>query len=443
MDRNPWRPPHGTARAPREAGEGGVKELIYVLAALVTIFLFLIQMGWVPAPPRPHLPRPSSPPPAVVRPVSALPGGGAGVEQELLDVAVGPQATVATGWTKYPESGTDPAVWVRRGEAWHDVAGTAEVFARRGGDQELKSVAASQDGFVAVGEDDGRAAVFGADRTGRHWARQPLTTAMRSDSQTQLMHGVAAHKTTLVAVGAVGSGSGQRAAAWLSAAGQPWRPAPLDQSPAELGGPSQILSDVLYTGSRFVAVGQAVAGSGSSLHEPAVWTSTDGARWTRLASQAITDPTCDGRACRTDQVMYGIVAFGNRLMAVGTAGPTATSGECGRSGAVWLSTSSSGSSWRRVALPKALQGGSIRLYAAAASTTHVIAVGDRQCEPVGATAWISARGNEWFALPVGGSARGENASMASVGLDGADLDGIIVGSDLPSTTALAWRIQPR
>jgi hypothetical protein len=428
------------ARTTGEAGEGELTKLIGLLTALIgltTAIVVAITAGWLKLPTI-SLPKPPSrtPAPAVIRPVGSLDGHNGRME-ELLDIAAGSRVSVAVGWTDVSQANRDGSVWrIRKGEdgGWTDVSSDSEALTGPK-DQELRSVAAYHNGFVAVGEEDGHAAVYVSGPTAARWSRQPLTANILRERGSQLMRGVTAHGRTLVAVGATSPSKEPRAAAWVAPDGHTWRRATLVGEDARgSAGVSQILYDVVYTKSRFVAVGRAASRSGGSLREPVIWTSRDGKAWTRIPSEAIDDPECDNEGCQNDQHMYGLVAARGYLVAVGTAGPTAKPSDCDRSGAVW--TSSDASTWKRVRLPSRMGRGGVHLYSVAATKGRVVAVGGKLCKPTAAAVWIS-KDDHWDVAPSGGSADGRNASMAAVGFVGDSGQGIIVGSDALSRKRLA------
>jgi hypothetical protein len=434
-----------------ESGETKTIALIGLLAALLTLLAAFISAGalnWLPGPwgsendvPPPQSGNAAPSPQLVIQPVAQLPGAGDGgaLGEELLDAAAGSGVSVAVGWTEHEETGRDPAVWLLRDGSWNNISGNSDAFANRPGDQELKSVAPHGDGFVAVGEDDGRAAVY-TSADGLRWSQDPLEDDDPQADKPELLRGVATNGKAVVAVGTRGPRAQQHAAIWVAPDGRTWRRATLTEaagtSSADSGG--QVLYDVVHSGLGFVAIGRSASARGHGLHEPLIRVSQDGQRWRRIPTSAIVDPDCDPSGCRTDQVIFGIAATETRLIAVGSAAPTANVDDCRRSGAVWVS--SEGTSWKRVPLPLLMRSGNTSMYGVAVSEGQVIAVGGRQCDRPAATVWTSLdEGERWSAFPSGGIAQGANASMAAVSLEGGE--GVIVGSDAPSTKALAWTVR--
>jgi hypothetical protein len=87
--------------------------------------------------------------------------------------------------------------------------------------------------------------------------------------------------STIVAVGsAEQTDSGTTTVAWWSADGIHWHAAPV--GPAATAGPGEEMAGCLRTATGFVAYGAGSAAGGAD--EPALWTSTDGARWARAGT---------------------------------------------------------------------------------------------------------------------------------------------------------------
>jgi hypothetical protein len=114
-----------------------------------------------------------------------------------------------------------------------------------------------------------------------------------------------------------------------------WQPARLPTAAAQL--PAQVFpSDAVAFHGGYVAVGYAPGSDGwGNLNDVgAIWRSTDGTAW-----QSVDDPSFAGAS------IFGVATDGQRLVAVGTLGLSAT-GEPMLEGAAWLSTD--GLSWRLV-----------------------------------------------------------------------------------------------
>jgi molecular chaperone DnaK len=167
----------------------------------------------------------------VFRPVTPPSPGTGGVS----DVAVNGSRVVAVGWTA-TGGAKHPAVWTgTTGDSWSAVNPSPDL--RPAGLTELTAVTPAGSGFLAIGVDrtvdpvDGDAAVFRSD-DGTTWRR-------------------------VAATGLDGPGP-------------------------------QDVHRVVLAGGRYVAVGSALVGAGRG---PAVWTSTDGAKWQPMPSVPAGSPT--------------------------------------------------------------------------------------------------------------------------------------------------------
>jgi molecular chaperone DnaK len=171
------------------------------------------------------------------------------------DVAVNGARVVAVGWTA-TGGAKRPAVWTgTTGDSWSAVPLSPDL--RSAGLTELTAVTAAGSGFLAIGVDrtvdpvDGDAAVFRSD-DGTTWRR-------------------------VAATGLDGPGP-------------------------------QDVHRVILAGGRYVAVGSALVGAGRG---PAVWTSTDGAKWQPMLSVPPGSPT-----------LWTVLALPDgTLLSCGAAGP--------------------------------------------------------------------------------------------------------------------------
>ena len=226
------------------------------------------------------------------------------------------------------------AIWTSEdGQAWTRVpdgrqfdAGTWTPL-RQG---ELTDVIATRDGLVAVGRsrnDGGRqAAVYRSD-DGLHWRR----SRDEASFQQGTMEGITETPDGFVAVGNMLKDTEAHASAWTSPDGLAWVRTTGDGAAFDVGGVGTLLDgrahggmiDVVWTGSRVVAIGNVCDPAGGSCRGVA-WTSGDGRSWTREADELAGNP-------------YSLTVRDGRLVAVGDDG-------AGRARS-WISDDN-GSTWR-------------------------------------------------------------------------------------------------
>jgi len=177
-------------------------------------------------------------------------------------VIVGTRATDAAAWVS-----TRDGTWERVGEA--DLTGAA-------GQAAMTSVVPLGGAWVAGGYADDPARALAAAAI---WRSDDGLVWRRVDGRVLRpgrIWGVAARGETVVAVGTAGDSTYGPAAAWRSTdAGATWRRATI------AGAGDGAMRGVAATAWGFVAVGANGADDGAS-----VWTSTDGAGWTRVAAQS-------------------------------------------------------------------------------------------------------------------------------------------------------------
>jgi len=253
-------------------------------------------------------------------------------------------------------NGTDAGVWTRaEGQDWERVPHDEAVFGGPG-KQVMNAVAAGGPGLVAVGyaeEADGElggAAVW-TSANGLIWERVPHDEVVFGGPGMREMTGVAAGGPGLVAVGIerpTGGESGEAdGAVWTSADGRNWLRVP-DDAGVFSGPGNQEPYAVAVGGVGLVAVGydDAVSSVASDQGwDAAVWVSVDGVNWERVTGN---DSVIGGVS---KQVMYGLVAGGPGLVAVGA---DESGGDF--DGAVWASID--GLTWARVPHDEAVFGGS-------------------------------------------------------------------------------------
>ena len=258
--------------------------------------------------------------------------------QWMWDVTTGPAGLVAVGFEGPPEQ-LHAAVWNSPdGEIWRRVPHDAELF-EVDGRAAMLGVTAGPDGYVAVGEigpPDIDAAVW-TSPDGTTWSRVP-------DNEVVLG----------------GGGNGVATSPYESAI--------------------QSMSAVAWTGDRFVAVGLEDDAA-------AVWISTDGTRWERVA-----DPAGVFGGGIGSTAMRAVTTGGPGLVAVGNGSAVDR-----LTVAVW--TSPDGVAWTRVEHDEAVFGGlgPPLVMSVAAGRGGVIAVGfDGEPDGVGDVAlWTSPDGLTW------------------------------------------------
>ena len=192
------------------------------------------------------------------------------------------------------------------GMSWTRVAPTGTTFG--GTDtQAMESVVAIGGGSVAVGYDysggDGDVAVW----TSPDGIRVPHDEAIFGGAGHQTMRDVTMAGLRLVAVGSDGSGGDGDAAVWTSPDGETWTRVPHDE--VIFGGAdAQSMLGVAAVGGGVVAVGFDYSGGDG---DAAVWSSPDGATWTRMPhNEAIFGSP-------TNQRMADVVVVAGWVVAVG------------------------------------------------------------------------------------------------------------------------------
>jgi hypothetical protein len=303
--------------------------------------------------------------------------------QAILDAVVLEDSVVAVG-SAAPGGTTgkvdDAAAWRSpNGQRWEVVRSPSFTGE---GDQHLDSIVEFGDVLVAGGWDGGDAAVWVSPDQGRTWSRSPSPAF--AGHGPQRIRDLATFGDDLIAIGS-SWGEDLDAAAWASTDGVRWRRMDVGDS----GGPGEqemragiefgssliavgltdefddadaaiwVLEDATWSragslaelqdevmldvaggteGLPLVAVGcvDPVArcdGSLTAEADAAVWTSTDGRLWQRVA------PEGGGLAAIGRQVMRAVAVYQGTFVAVGSV-----EGTVSRDGAVWVSTD--GTSWR-------------------------------------------------------------------------------------------------
>ena len=310
---------------------------------------------------------------------------------------------------------------------WTRLAVDEAVFGGPGG-QVVRGVARGDAGVVAVGYDDSGGELDAAvwvSPDGATWTRIPHDEEIFGGAGSQVMWAVAAGGPGLVAVGSDDSGGDQDAAVWTSSDGASWTRVAHDE--IALGGPSwQEMYAVVGTGGGLVAVGASDVAGGA---DAAVWTSTDGLTWTRVPLNL------SALGGLSDQVMTGVVATDGGLVAVGVDW---SGGD--QDAAVW--TSRDERTWTRSEHDETVLGGDDNqgMSAVVATDTEFVAVGsDGSANDADAAVWTSPDGATWTRVTpdtavFGGSSRQEMLGVAvtadglvAVGFDdaGGDADAAV------------------
>lgn len=307
---------------------------------------------------------------------------------------------------------------------WSRVPHDEAVFGGEGG-QGMSSVTVGGPGLVAVGSDEGNAAVW-TSVDGVTWSRVPHDETVFGGGDIS-MSSVTAGGPGLVAVGWDGEILADipdsDAAVWTSVDGITWSRVPHDE---EVFGGAWITS-VTVGGPGLVAVG----GTDGYFTDgdAAVWTSVDGFTWTRVPH----DETVFGG--EGSQVINGVTAWGPGFVAVGNdggIGPWDNNPE--NNAAVW--TSVDGVNWSRVPHDETVfgTGGNPVMLAVTAGGPGLVAVGaDYYPSELAETpVWTSPDGVTWTRVPDDAAVPG---ALTSVTAGGPGLVAVGLGS---SETTAVW-----
>jgi hypothetical protein len=327
--------------------------------------------------------------------------GGAG-DQAIRTLIPQEEGALAGGSDGTGEA-SDGALWRLENGTWTRLAGEA---LRAEGGQAVTALARSSSALVAVGWNEAA-----GDRDAAVWASTggPMTVvcddavcgdlAVSGPERRQEMLGVATLAGGFVAVGRDVDPVDRTfdAAAWRSDDGLVWARLALP-SEGFAGAGSQAMTDVVATGTGFVAVGR------DGL-DAAVWRSEDGTEWERVRSDALTAAGA--------QEMLAVVASDAGLIAVGY---DERGGELGRDAAVWLFDGD----WRRVSADELEAPGGQEMRAVARVGGAFVAGGfDRASGDSDAAVWTSSDAVLWrpvAADELGGA--GDQAVNALLGLPG-------------------------
>jgi hypothetical protein len=358
----------------------------------------------------PETAAPETAPETTVAPVAGITwtrlaeGAGIPVGAAITGVVVGPAGLVAVGGDL--ATGL-PAVWLSAdGFTWTPVVDPAAF----GMQADIADVATGGPGLVAVGSEPigdpaqflVRPAVW-TSTDGTVWTKIAFDDQILGGASSALMFDVASTGSGLVAVGGADTGPDRVAAVWTSADGATWtRVAHVPEVFGSVGFTSMF--SVTTGGPGLVAVGfQRIA---DDLEAGAIWTSPDGVTWTRVAA----DPTVVGGA--TTSVL---------LNAVAAAGPGLVAGGIERIGDdfdVAVLTSPDGVTWTRLPpVPDFSGPGGQFLRDLTAGGPGVVGVGRVDTGDLStgtAAVWVSPDGLAWSRVADDPAVFGGNGSYASM-----------------------------
>ncbi|HSR44727.1 MAG TPA: hypothetical protein VLT15_05775 [Acidimicrobiia bacterium] len=250
------------------------------------------------------------------------------------------------------------------------------------------------------------------------WTR--IESDVLGGSEWQWIEDIAVGGPGLVAVGADGSGGDDDAAVWYSTDGRTWSRVAHDE--AVFGGSGdQYMMAVTAGGPGFVAVGEDIAEDGTGIS--AVWVSEDGITWSRVSH----DEASFGGQEQTNVFMKDVTAFGSGLVAVGMES-TGSSIDA----AAWISAD--GVTWERVPPDEAVFGGPQYqiMWAVVPAGPGLVAVGqggdhfgERPGQP--AAVWTSTDGRDWSRVPDQAALLSGYTSEGAHNGDWARIDDVIVG----------------
>jgi hypothetical protein len=381
----------------------------------------------------------------------------------MADVTFGHGTLVAVGATS-AILGPDVA-FVDRAAAW--VSTDAEAWQRAVGHRDLDfgelpwadggprmtAVAATDSGFVAVGDESGPSGSVAAAWTspdGLRWTRAGGEEVFGSSDLPATVHDVTASGDEVIAVGELGDA----AAVWRSSdGGVVWslvthdsvvfgsRTSPEDTH-AGLGDGRQAMHAIVRVSEGFVVVGasggspDSVDGGTSDDLDGVVWRSIDGVDWRRVPGSTDTLGSAD------DEVVIDLVELPDRYVAVGALW-TGTPDNRHARAAVWTSTDLS--TWVRVADGHEVfgtDGEDSRLTAAVFDGTRIVAVGEVGSTRKTAAVWTSTDGITWQRLEHASLSTGTWLSEAVTHGDQIVLvGGENLSDDWRTAHAAAWRLR--
>jgi hypothetical protein len=312
-----------------------------------------------------------------VEPISTEPDaeGIVSASSSATAAAAGPKGVVAVGSVS-GRFNSVAAVWYSPdGQAWERIPHDDDVFGAptADGNTMLLDVAASGDGFVAVGTS------FTGEHTGAVWVSADGRTwdrvAIGFDATS-----IAATKDGWLAAG----GSDGNAAVWSSPDGVNWTEIESGSFHSETH--RLMIFDVASDGNTIVAVG----GSDAVDHReerPVIWTSTDGTQWSRVTDETGTFDIPVGDGIQTVTAgPNGYVAIGQERLSEG--------GDPGY-GAVWYSPD--GLTWQRTRLGDQTVGTIIPSWPVAGPDGYVLLTNSWIQAGPSPQLWTSIDGTSWTA----------------------------------------------
>jgi hypothetical protein len=279
--------------------------------------------------------------------------------QTMNAVITGGPGLVAVGTSAPGLHKDDAAVWTSiDGLRWNRVADDSGVFTGAG-DHHMSDVVVGGPGFVAVGSagsvDTGVAAVW-TSQDGVVWSRVAHDDEVFGGEGWQFMASVTLGDRGFVAVGGDGSGGDLDAAVWTSPDGAVWSRV-IDTDGALAGSGDQAMTSIARGGPGFVAVGKEKPGGD---FDSIVWTSPDGASWTRIDTGNVFSGPGDQVVVRIAEVSGGLMAVGYQRIE-------------DRDAQVWESTD--GLTWIKSTDPNLVAEGIQELHSLASNEQQIIAVG--------------------------------------------------------------------
>ncbi len=262
--------------------------------------------------------------------------------------------------------------------------------------------------LIATGTGDGPEAAWYSDNGGESWKSARISAG--PDQASWHLGAVAERDGQLISLGwapnsPIGADADRRAVIWTSDDdGAIWRPLAGGTAPSVSG-------NVVAGGPGYVMVGNPVdAASGRYTNHPEIWTSTDGANWTQVETEAFANSYMSGLASR------------GRIVAVGVVGDDPADA---RTPTAWWSDD--GLTWHSIALS-----GAASVSAVTTDASGFVAAGTAVDGSL--AVWDSVDGETWNLVPNGLGGWGSVASLAAgplgIVVSGASKAGSPVGTDL-------------
>ena len=316
--------------------------------------------------------------------------------------------------------GAHPTLWSSSdGTTWQRLADSAVSGAPGNGSVRILGLGSKDGGLVAVGAHmnaDATAAVAEAwtSPDGKTWTQAVVAGA--ADATMNLVY-AGPHDFVAIGTGRYSLRANRTAgiAVWTSPDGARWTRLPESEVPAGVA-----IASVAAGAGRYVAVGQAIAPGGSpTADESPVWTSADGVHYAMLTKAGSPPP---------DAGLLDVIWTGSTFVAVGSEQTSGAS--------VWESPD--GLTWHSTELP-AVGAVQARGSAICRGTAGFFAVGTiaDASGNLGGAAWTSPDGQGWTRLPVSGL---QNASLSSaLCFEGRVL---VEGQDMGTGASELWLATP-